>query len=117
MVLNSGLRGLAAGPKKTANSGLNEAIAAKLHMSSNSGTMPQIAIAEAIAGDLKLCSDRRRRQARDKTNPSEPAGDGGSWRRGRRIATGTAVPRRRVGSQAAPRVRPRALADPRRRRQ
>ena len=59
MVLNSGLRGLAAGPKKTANSGLNEAIAAKLHMSSNSGTMPQIAIAEAIAGDLKLCSQPR----------------------------------------------------------
>jgi len=45
MVLNSGIRDLVAGLKKTANSGLNEAIAAKLHMSLNSGTMPQIAIA------------------------------------------------------------------------
>ena len=45
MVLNSGLRGLMAGHKKTANSGLNEAIAAKLHMNSNASTMPQTAIA------------------------------------------------------------------------
>ena len=45
MVLNSGIRDLAAGLKKTANRVLNEAIAAKLHMCLNSGTMPQIAIA------------------------------------------------------------------------
>jgi len=38
MVLNSGLRDLAAGLKQ-------QVIAAKLHMSSNSGIMPQIAIA------------------------------------------------------------------------
>ena len=44
-VTNSKLGSLKAGYKKIANSGLNETITDKLHMNSNSGTMPQTGIA------------------------------------------------------------------------
>ena len=55
-VTNSRLGSLKAGYKKFANSGLNETITAKLHMNSNSGTMPQTGIAgysESYSGRFK----------------------------------------------------------------